>query len=101
MSRYSFSTVTTRADGKRVFKSTIYPRIYDDPSDIYIITNSSMYLDTLAFKYYKDESLWWIIALANNMGKGKLSVESGKQIKIPGNLSRILNDFKQLNSINT
>ncbi len=98
MNRYSVLEQTKRFDGARVYTSVIYPVIHEDPSDIYIITNDTMYLDSLANKYYNDVSLWWIIALANNIGKGKLSVESGKQIRIPKNLSKILNDYKLINS---
>ena len=98
MNRYSVAKPDVRFDGKRTFKSVIYPNIREDNSDKFIVTNETMYLDTLAFKYYKDPSYWWIIALANNIGQGKLSVESGKQIRIPGNLSKIMADYIELNS---
>jgi hypothetical protein len=51
----------------------------------------------LAKKYYGDESFWWVIAQANNLGKGKLSIPLGKQLRIPGNVSQILNNLKNLN----
>lgn len=98
MNRYSVAQYDVRNDGKRIFKSVIYPKIDEDNSDKYIITNETMYLDTLAFKYYKDPAYWWVIALANNIGQGKLSVESGKQIRIPGNISKIMTDYAELNS---
>ena len=98
MNRYSIAKKDTRFDGKRVYKSVLYPVIHDDSSDVYIVTNETMYLDVLAFKYYSDSSLWWIIALANNIGKGRLSVPIGIQLKIPGNILKILNDYNLLNS---
>ena len=98
MNRYSLTQTDTRFDGKRVYKSLIYPKIYLDELDTYIVTNETMYLDVLAHKYYKDVSLWWIIALANNLGKGRLSVEGGLQLRIPGNIARILNDMRHINS---
>jgi hypothetical protein len=98
MNRYYNAKIDTRFDGKRVYKSVIYPKISDNASDIYIITNETMFLDSLAFKYYKDVSLWWVIALANNLGKGRLSVPAGLQIKIPGNILKILDDFALINS---
>jgi hypothetical protein len=55
-------------------------------------------LDNLAFKYYKNPSLWWIIAQANNIGKGKLSVPAGLQLRIPINVTTILNNYTVLNS---
>lgn len=98
MNRYSVAKIDTRFDGKRVYKSVLYPSIAVDSSDFYIITNETMYLDTLAYKYYKDTSLWWIIALANNLGKGRLSVPSGLQLRIPGNVLKIINDYNLINS---
>lgn len=98
MNRYTNAKIDTRFDGKRVYKSVIYPVISPDDSDMYVVTNETMYLDTLAFKYYNDAGLWWIIALANNLGKGRLSVPSGIQLRIPGNLLKIMNDYKLINS---
>lgn len=98
MNRYSNADITNRYDGKRVYKSIIYPSVPIDPSDVYIVTNETMYLDSIADKYYKDVTLWWIIALANNIGKGRLSVPAGIQLRIPGNVLKILNDFKLINS---
>lgn len=98
MNRYTNAQIDTRFDGKRVYKSVIYPVIVPDDSDMYVVTNETMYLDTLAFKYYNDAALWWIIALANNLGKGRLSVPIGIQLRIPGNILKIMNDYKLINS---
>ena len=98
MNVYNNTEITTRYDGKRVYKSIIYPPIQPDDSDIYIVTNELMYLDALAYKYYKDVSMWRIIAIANNIGKGKLSVPAGIQLRIPGNITKILNDIALINS---
>lgn len=98
MNRYSSTPIKTRWDGKRVYLTTSYPVITQQDSDIVIITQDGMYLDSLAYKYYNDATLWWIIALANNLGKGRLSVEPGLQIFIPTNVNNILT---QMNSLNT
>ena len=98
MNRYSVAQIDTRFDGKRVYKSVLYPAIAVDNSDFYIVTNEEMYLDFLANKYYNDTSLWWIIALANNLGKGRLSVPAGIQLRIPGNIPKIMNDYNLLNT---
>lgn len=98
MNRYSFSQVDKRWDGKRVFKSLTYPKIPIDINDLYIITNESMQMDTLAFKYYKDPTLWWVIAQSNNIGTGRMSVPSGIQIRIPHNINSIISEFQALNS---
>ena len=97
--RYQYSNSNIpRWDGKQVYKSTTYPIITPQDSDIIIISNESTMLDSLAFKYYSDCSYWWIIALANNLGSGRLSIRPGLTLRIPTNISGILNQMKQLNS---
>ena len=98
MKRYSSIQRLSRWDGKQVYKTVYYPEIISDDNDIFIISNETDYLDTLSFKYYKDPSLYWVIALANHIGKGRMSVEPGLQIRIPTNLSKILSDFAKINS---
>jgi hypothetical protein len=97
MNRYKYTSTDTRWDGKQVYKSLLLAPIPFASDDIYIITNETMYLDALAYTYYKDPSLWWIIAQANNIGKGRLSVESGLQLRIPRNPSNVLNNIKAVN----
>ena len=95
--RYQFTPTKKRYDGKNVYSTTYYPNIPESDSDIYIIASESDYLDSLAKKYYGDESLWWIIARANNLPGYKLSVDSSRQIRIPTNTSSIMNDLKRVN----
>jgi hypothetical protein len=56
------------------------------------------YLDQIAYRYYNDVSLWWIIAVANNLGKGKLSLDINKQLRIPTDIQTILQNFTLINS---
>ena len=98
MDRYSSTTVQQRWDGKRVYKTTVYPTIVPQDSDLQVITNTEDYLDSLALKYYGDPSLYWIIALANNLGKGRLSVPPGLILRIPVDVNTILGRFSKLNS---
>jgi nucleoid-associated protein YgaU len=98
MKRYSNIKQGARWDGKRILTTVLYPEIPTSESDIFIISKSTDYLDTLAFQYYGDPTLWWIIALANdNMGKGRLSVPIGIQLRIPMNTSTILSDYERIN----
>jgi len=97
MKRYSENAKSIRWDGKQVYKTTIYPPIIPSNNDILITSTDTDYLDTLAHKYYKDATLWWIIANANNIGKGRLSIEPGTQLRIPFDIISIINQFKKLN----
>jgi hypothetical protein len=97
-SRYTYATNLTTTDTKRKYLgSVIYPKIKASNDDMYIITDTADRLDILASKYYGDQTLWWIIATANNLNDASYSIEAGKQLRIPGNLAKILNDFEKIN----
>ena len=98
MKRYDSTPIITRWDGKRVYVTTQYPIIEPQNSDAVVISNEGMYLDGLAYTYYGSPELWWVIALVNNLGKGRLSVPPGRQIRIPTNINNILVQFNTLNS---
>lgn len=98
MNRYSNTKIQDRFDGRRVYKSTIYPSIPQSNSDLLIVSNEGDFLDTLAYKYYGDPTLYWIIANANNIGKGRFSVQSGLTLRIPTNINEIVNKFNRLNA---
>jgi hypothetical protein len=97
-SRYTYATNLTTTDTKRKYLgSVIYPKIKASNDDVYIVTDTADRLDILASKYYGDQTLWWIIATANNLNDASYSIEAGKQLRIPGNLAKILNDFEKIN----
>jgi len=97
-SRYANISSSIRWDGKQVYSSVTYPIVTPQDSDITIITNDTTYIDSLAYKYYGDYSLYWIISLANSgLGNGRLSVPAGLQLRIPMNVNSIITSFKNLN----
>jgi nucleoid-associated protein YgaU len=98
MKRYDHVKQERRFDGKRVYKMTRYPTIIPRDEDVIYISNEGDYLDSLSYRFYGDPTLWWIIALANNLGQGKMSVEGGLQLRIPVNVNEILSDFSSINS---
>jgi len=97
MNRYNYTKITKRFDGKRIYTTTYYPSIPFDDSDMYITTNISSMLDTLANQYYKDPSLWWVIYRANSLRGGGLGVPAGMQLRIPINVQPILDQFAKMN----
>ena len=97
MDRYVENKKRRDKENSRLFYSTIiYPKIDRDPNDIYIRTRVGDRLDNLAFEYYRDVTLWWIIAQANAMGHGTIALEPGIQIRIPMNTDKIISDFEFL-----
>lgn len=98
MQRYSNIPIQSRYDGKRVYTSVVYPPMYPAVTDMLVVSNDGDFLDTLAYKYYGDPTLFWIIANANGLGKGRFSVPPGLTLRIPTNISDIINQYNKLNS---
>lgn len=98
MNRYTQtnSSVFKRYDGKRVLRTTRYPKIPVGFNDMYIVASETDYLDSLAYKFYKDSTLWWIIAQANGI-KATLKAPTGVQIRIPQNIDVIIANFRRSN----
>lgn len=98
MYRYSNIKIE-KIGGKRAYKTVIYPQIEPLDDDIYIITTSGDRLDSLANIYYKDPTLWWIISCANNIPYDSLYPTTGIQLRIPMDITNILNKFNEINNI--
>lgn len=98
MNRYSEIKTFKTEEGKRYRENVIYPFIPATGNDIYLIATAGDRYDTLALQYYKDSSLWWIIASANNSMNGSLIPVPGVQLRIPANYGEALRLYKQVNS---
>ena len=94
--RYKVATQRADKTGKRIYGTVIYPAIPKSSSDIYIMARKGDRLDLLANSYYDDTTLWWIIAQANHLGKGTLSISEPQRIRIPTELESILKSFEDL-----
>ena len=96
MKRYSTTRKKMDKSGIRVFGTTYYPELPIENSDQFIYTKEGDRLDLLADKYYGDVSLWWVIAKANSI-KGKIALDTAKLIRIPGDITGIIEKFRKLN----
>lgn len=98
MSRYDNKTILKNQQGTSYVKGKFYPNIPLSESDLYIVTTVGDRLDYLAYTYYLDSELWWIISMANNNAtKGSLFPKPGIQLRIPQNISSILSQVEQFN----
>ncbi len=98
MNRYNGIQILKNNIGKRYYTNNIYPEIPVTEDDIYVITTAGDRLDILAYNYYGDVSLYWIIASANNLPGDSLVPPLGQQLRIPANTERIINQYLDLNS---
>jgi len=97
MRRYGNIELQKDDMGKRFRVTTLLPTIPDGADDIYIISRIGDRLDNLAHEYYGDSSLWWIIARANNLGKGDLTIPNGTQVRIPQDTQTIIDIYNEIN----
>ena len=108
MNRYQNIPII-KIDGKSCYQTTRYPEIPLSDEDIYVYTSIGDRFDVLAYQYYSDQSLWWVISAANTAIAGtslpsdlpqeSLVIPEGIQIRIPANYAEVLNSFKVINNL--
>jgi len=99
---------------KKAFATIIYPKIERHIDDLYIDVIVEDRLDNLAYQYYEDVTLWWVIANGNKLdrssnygittsmkegiGKGSMFVKPGQRIRIPhpDRIPEILDDYYEM-----
>lgn len=98
-SRYSDAKIQNDSTGQRYLSQVIYPPIVESEDDFYFISVKGDRLDLYAKRFLGSEKLYYIIAQANNLGKGTYAVPPGLQIRIPAisSLGQISADFKDIN----
>jgi hypothetical protein len=95
MKRYKHNKVKRDNTSSRYRETTIYPgTIPRHEDDLYIYVRAGIRLDQLAHTYYNDTTMWWIIALANSLGKGTLFVPPGMRLRIPSNTSEYIQKLR-------
>lgn len=98
MQRYTNDIILKKPSGTRYYGSTKYPFIEESIEDYYIITMQGDRLDNLAAQFYGDPTLYWILQIANSdCKKDSLYPPVGMQLRIPQNITKILDDFDILN----
>ena len=86
-------------EGKRYYEPLRYPSIPISENDIYVITTIGDRLDSLAYQFYNDIRLWWVISTANPgvIRKDSFLLKPGLEVRIPSNISLILEEYDNLN----
>lgn len=70
-------------NGKLRYETIYYPDIKPKLTDKYIIAKRLDRLDLMAFEWYGDSTLWWVIAKANNLQGGSFRIQPGTRVRIP------------------
>ena len=98
MSRYKFTgKKIDKYTGNRVQKITLYPEIRIGDGDQFVYPIDGDRLENLAYRYYGDSTLWWIIAQANKIRDGSFALSPTEKLRIPKNISQIISDLRSIN----
>ena len=97
MGRYKNIKIDKDTNGRLLKKNTLYPNVPVSEDDIYVISTAGDRYDTLAKQFYRDASLWWIIASANNHQRASLVITPGVQLRIPADKALALQLYQDLN----
>lgn len=98
-SRYAnISTTKLDGTGSQYYTTNVYPDIAPTDQDYYVITTVGDRLDLLAYNFYKDSSLWWVIASANALPGDSVFPPIGMQLRIPINIQAVLSNYKNVNN---
>lgn len=98
---YRYQSIQVKKNSQRgseFYSNNIYPDIPLSNDDNYIIAVLGDRLDLVALDFYGDTSFWWVIASANALSGDSLYIEPGMQLRIPSDLSAVLNDYKLVNT---
>ena len=97
-SRYqTIGRVKLGETGSQYYTNNIYPDIPATNDDYYVITTLGDRLDLLAYDFYQDSSLWWVIASANSLPGDSIYPPVGIQLRIPVNIQSVLVNYKSVN----
>jgi hypothetical protein len=85
--------------GDLYYNTVSYPELGARESDIYVETEFGDRLDSLAFQFYGDTTLYWIISIRNpnEVSFGSLYLSPGSVIAIPQNINDIVDSYNILN----
>ena len=96
--RYTDTPITKTVDtGKRNYETTIFPSVPQTGDDTFIITQDGDRLDTLAYRFYGDSSLWWVIGVSNGM-TDSMFIAPGTKMRIPADVQFAISYMQLINS---
>ena len=84
--------------GSLYYRNNVYPTVAPTDTDYYVITTVEDRLDLLAYDFYQDSSLWWVIASANALPGDSIYPPAGIQLRIPTDIQRVLSSYNIKNN---
>ncbi len=84
--------------GSLYYRTNVYPTVQPTDGDYYIVTTINDRLDLIAFDFYQDSSLWWVIASANSLPGDSIYPPAGLQLRIPNDVKDVLTQYNLVNN---
>lgn len=97
-----YETTKETDNGKltpKYYVNSVFPDIPYSERDVYLISTIGDRLDLYALDFYNDDRLWIFIASANGFPGDSIYPPIGIQIRIPSDISGIINNYKKVNAI--
>ncbi len=98
MSRYNKNKIIKDDNGVRKLETKILTAPVRSENDIYIQIYNSERLDLLAYRFYNDQTKWWIISAANNLNPSSLYTPENIILRIPVNVETYLDNIESYNN---
>lgn len=83
MNRYQTDLTVDTTKNIPYFETVLVSDIPMETVPFYYTTRGTERLDNLSNKFYKNPKNWWVIAQANNLANGTISVPDGTKLFIP------------------
>lgn len=80
-SRYTKTPLYNR-DGNLIFKIRTRNKVSEKQSMTHVYSEGDR-LDLLAFRYYADDQLWWVLLEANKQFRSEMDIPYGAELIIP------------------
>lgn len=81
-SRLQFGNLLS-IDGFEFWDLLQLPQIRPQPDDIFYTPKDHERIDLLAYKFYGDPILWWVLAVANDLELLPTDLNSGVTLRVP------------------
>jgi phage tail protein X len=85
MDRYTTNLQILNTNSGKRYLSTVMPNTIDVDATFSIThyAGENDRLDSLAYRYYGSVTLWWVIAKANGLANGTITIKPGTKLLIP------------------
>ncbi len=83
MNKYQTDVIIDTSKNIPYYQTVLLSDVPSETVPFYYTARGNERLDILANRFYKNSKQWWVIAKANNLANGTISVPDGTKLFIP------------------